>query len=269
MDIIKNKDDKILEAKLEDKILQCRRRSIITYTEFLDLRQRSIAQRLSEKLLAGSGEAEGYLFYGGYEDAERVIEIFLPEYLYGAAPEELLLSDPESVPVTVLRVKLKRSSAKLSHRDYLGSLMGLGIKREVTGDILVRDDGADIITMSNISDYIISNLYTVGHESVSIEGVSLNELIVPESAKREITDTVASLRLDSITASVFGLSRAKAADAINSGIVYLNNAECTKPEKILSEGDKIVLRGKGRAILKGTGGTSKKGRIRIILEVYR
>lgn len=258
------KDDKILIARADELADACEDRYMITHTEFLDLRQRSLVQsRLSRR-----GGIK-YGFYGGFEDAERVIAVFMPDYIIEDSPAEHFLAEPDDDPLTVLRLTKKKGSPALSHRDYLGALMGLGIRREVTGDILVRDDGADVIALRSIADYIENNMFQAGRSSLDVEEVPVSGLIVPESKARERHASVASMRLDSVTGAAFGLSRAKAADAVRGGIVFVSGLEITKPDHIIKEGDKIVLRHKGRVIVKSIDGSSSKGRTHVTLMVYR
>lgn len=171
-------------------------------------------------------------------------------------------------PLTVIRAVKSEGSRELTHRDYLGSLIGLGIKREMVGDILVREDGADIICMSDFADFVLMNYCKAGRTNLSLSQVDIKDLIVPERKTQIITDTVASLRLDSIVASAFNLSRGKASEAISRGIVFVNHMETTKPDQQLSEGDRITLRGKGKAVLSEIGGKSRKDRQYIKIERY-
>jgi RNA-binding protein YlmH len=238
---------------------------MITTSSFLSPHGRSIAEKMFRSGEAGSVR---YGFYGGYADAERVLAVFLPEYIE-KTPEEHFKDEPDDNPLTVLRVTLKKGSPELTHRDYLGSLMGLGITRESTGDILVRKDGADIIVLKEMAPFIMMNMEKAGRARLIIEEVSISDLTVPETHRTEVTESVSSLRLDSIVSAAFGLSRGKASEAISGGIVFVNGVTVTKPEKQLSEGDKIVLRGRGKAVFTAVKGTSSKGRTVIVLEKYR
>ena len=152
--------------------------------------------------------------------------------------------------------------------DYLGSLLGLGIKREKTGDIIVRDDGADIVICEELAEFISLNYDKAGRTSLSVEILPIGDLKVAEKSFSEREDTVASLRLDNIISSAFGISRSKAAEAIKKGIVFVNNTECLKIDKDVFEGDKLVLRGRGKAYLTEIGGTSRKGRVYVKFRVY-
>ena len=139
------KEDKMLLAGAEDKFRQCCQQYCLTYTNFLDLRQRSLVEKSLRELGVSSSEAR-CVFYGGYEDAERTMAVFLPDY-----------ADERDCPLSVIRIKAPSGGRKLTHRDYLGSLLGLGLKREMTGDILVTDSGADIIVMEEVKDFILFN----------------------------------------------------------------------------------------------------------------
>lgn len=258
-----DKEDRMLIAGIDDKCSQCAQQYRSTYTNFLDMRQRSLAV----KHLSSSGDpygeiqlAEGVrcIFTGGYEDAERTIALFLPDY--ADVDEEL------AEILSVIRVKSPAAGRKLTHRDYLGSLLSLGIKREMTGDILVRDDGADIIVLSEIRDFLMMNYDKAGRMSLSLEAAPVSELIVPERKVETVKDTVASLRLDNVASAAFRLSRAKAAEAVRQGLVFLNGVQCEKIDQQVEEGDKLVLRGKGRAFLKSVGGRTRKDRVYIEIE---
>ena len=255
-------DDALLIARLEDKAAQAADRYMITSGDFLDSHQR----RVAEEMLRSRSMPVPVRFYGGFEDAERCMPVFLPDYAGEEDLKEL---------VRVIRVSCAAGGRRLTHRDYLGSLLSLGIDREVTGDILVRDEsselgpGADIIVETSMADFIHMNYAKAGHTWLSTEVLPIDRLHVVQGKAEVQRDTVASLRLDSVTASAFRMSRAKAAEAIRRGLVSVNSMEALKTDQLLREGDKIVLRGKGRVILSEIGGSSRKERIRVTYQVYR
>ncbi len=265
------KEDNFFLGQLADKIDQCENKYITTYTNFMDGHQQSIARIYCRKNFIPTEDEDRYspgdmgsipatrsIFYGGYRDAERVILINLPDYAF---------LETEN-PLAVIRATKAEGSRDLTHRDYLGSLIGLGLKRELLGDILVREDGADIIVTSDIADFVLMNYCKAGRTNLSLTRCDIKDLIVPERKTQIITDTVASLRLDSIVASAFNLSRGKASEAISRGIVFVNHMETTKPDQQVGEGDKITLRGKGKAVLSEIGGKSRKDRQYIKIERY-
>ena len=279
-------EDKLILAQAEDRIEQCRAYDMLTHTGFLDARQQSLARRAFG---VRQGEVQ-LLYYGGYEDADRVILTALPYYmseigeesLYpnaaktdsgSAGSEDASLSVAAATPVrellTVIRATApkgshaSRSGRALSHSDYLGALMGLGIKRTVVGDILVREDGADIIVLTEIADFIMQTFASAGRSHLSLERLPIEALIIPAHETHEIHDTVASLRLDALLAAAFRLPRGKAADAIRQGLVFVDHLEATKIDMPVEEGAEFVIRHKGKAILSEVGGKSRKDRINV------
>ena len=261
-------EDELLIGYAEDKIKQCIDRNMPTGTGFLDPHQQSVI-----RTRYGAGDAvTRIIYYGGYDDAERVMMICLPDYVMmpqqaGGNADEI--NEVISGLMCVVRAthsdrsQASRTGRPLSHSDYLGALMGLGIQRESVGDILVRADGADIIVPCEMADYIIKELSQAGQSRLEAERHDISELILPEREFKEYKDTVASPRLDNIVSSAFGLSRSKAVMAIKSGLVFVDHMEATKPSVMLKEGTEIVVRHKGRAILSELGGTSRKGRLYI------
>lgn len=258
-------DDKLLAAQIADKIETAKEKYMAVSTGFLDPHQRKTVydQIRAQGITEVSGEIR-CLFYGGYDDAERCIAVFLPDY---CNPEEELKG-----LLSTVRVRTPRGGRKLSHRDYLGSLLSLGIDRNVTGDILVRtgdDPGADIIVLSNIAEFIEMNYKKAGSNSLEAEIIPVEETDTGCVNIVKRSDTVASLRLDCIVASAFRISRAKASEAVKRGLVALNGAEETRTDTEVREKDKIVFRGRGKVILAETGGTSKKERRYVTYDEYR
>lgn len=254
------KEDRLLLAQLEDKLDRCRREYRMVHSHFLDPRQRALAANRFQnhrELAAGGMQC---VAHGGYPDAERVILLFLPDYL------SLPLS-PEEDPLSLLRLTQKGQQT-LSHRDYLGALTGLGVKREIAGDILVRENGADLIVLSEMADYLAANFEQAGRVTLTARKLLLSDLILPEGRREEFRDTVASLRLDNLVAAAFSISRSDAAEAIQRGLVSVNSLILQKPDAPVREGDRIVSRGKGKVLLAQVGGTTKKGRISVTLERF-
>ncbi|MBQ6389047.1 MAG: RNA-binding protein [Mogibacterium sp.] len=249
--------DELIISRIEDRIGQCRDGYYVTATGLLDSHEQALARTVMRR----SGDVRTF-FYGGYEGAERRMLI--------CVPADIPMSEAEAAEglLTVLRVTKPTISRELSHRDYLGSVLGLGIDRSVTGDILVRPDGADIIIVPEIAEFLRREYTQVGRTNVTTEVVPVEELIIPENRSEMIRDTVPSVRLDNIISSAFRISRSKAAEAIRGGIVSVDHIETVKPDAKLEEGAVLVLRGKGKAILRELGGESKKGRIWIVIERF-
>lgn len=202
---------------------------------------------------------DSYIVSGGFDGAERLRLIFLPDYM-----------DAEFFPLDEYIVALRASCrfGELSHRDWLGSLMALGIKREALGDILVFEEYADIICTPQIARFIRDNLIKVGKVGVSISEIPLGDIVPPTPEFKKRTGTVASLRTDAVCALAFSISRASAAQLIREGRLCVNHLEEPSISKELSEGDLLSLRGYGRARLFSVGGMSKKDRIFIEVHAY-
>ena len=250
-------DDRLLLAKVLDRAEQAQSRNIPANTDFLSPQQQVLALDLLR--LAGIPES-GYVRLGGYEGAERNIILFLPDWLDAEAAET-------QSPIRILRASF-REEDKLSHRDFLGSLMGMGIVREKLGDILVSPDSADLMVLESVADFLRQSWDSAGRAHLKITEIEPWELQVPEIRCQEVRDTVSSLRLDAIASTGFRMARGKAAELITSGRVQLNWRECTKPDKLLAQGDTVSARGFGKFELTEVGGLTKKGRTSITLKRY-
>lgn len=253
------KEDKLLLALIDDRIHQARQNDTITGSGFLDLRQKSL---VSDHVRGESGVT--CHFYGGYEDAERCIAVFLPEY--ETAGESICTyfdARKEEDPLALLRVQRSPGGRTLSHRDYLGSLLALGIKREGVGDILARETGADILILREIGPFLLSHYTHAGREELIATLADRGQLILPEGRQEEKRAVVASLRLDNLVSAAFSLSRKEASEGVRKGLVFVNHRQVMKPDFQGKEGDKIVFRGHGKIILKAVDGKTKKDRIAI------
>ncbi len=258
----------MLIAQIEDKIHQCSDNYMLTSTGFLDMHQK---KTVSDFCRSGKVLPSGVklIFYGGYEDAERCVAVCLPDYIDHEPDKPEGEDEHVRELLRVIRVRTPKGGRKLTHRDYLGSVLALGISRDVIGDILVSDQAADIVVLAEIADFIYINYDKAGRTNLSVEILPVSELDAGTADIEERQDTVASLRLDNIVASAFGLSRAKAAEAIRRGIVSVNSMEALKVDMVIKELDKIAMRGRGKAVLSEIGGTSRKDRIRIRINIYK
>lgn len=161
-----------------------------------------------------------------------------------------------------------RGAEQPSHRDLLGSLTALGIARDRLGDILVSDGAADVVVCGDAADYLLREWRSAGRVKLAVERVALAELAVPEQRTRELRGTVATPRLDAVTALGFSLSRARAVELIASGRVQLNHRETVKPDAPVAQGDIISARGLGKFTLASVGGMSRKGRTAVVARRY-
>lgn len=244
-------EERLLVAGLLDKEQTCRERSYLTHTKFLSMGERARCME-AVRLAGAAGHA---LFWGGYEDAERGMYLFYPDYLDEAGARQ-------AAPIALLRAH-KRREDTLAHRDYLGALMGLQVDRAVVGDIIVHDEGADILVLEEMADFILLHFAQAGRKHISLTREPIETLRAAPSAEQAGSGSVASPRLDSVAALVFGLPRKEAQARIEKGLVFVNNLPCLKPERMVGEGDRITVRGAGRARVTAFGGTSRKGRLLI------
>lgn len=196
---------------------------------------------------------------GGYSGAERKRVLICPDYIN---PED------EDSGLSFLSFTVPFHGSRPGHRDFLGSLAGLGLKREKLGDILVNDDGAHGIVASEVVTYIKSNLIKVGRWEVTVREIPAGSLKMPQEKVKTVNTTVSSLRLDSVSAAGFGVSRSKMADYITSERVNLNWQVNNSPSQPVRQGDIISIKGRGRVELAEVNGTSRGGRIFVALRRY-
>ena len=252
--IAQNPEDKVLLAKIWDKINAGLRKNILSSTCFLSPRELEMAKFLF-------GDLDGLHAFGGYEDAERKMLIYLPEYL-----DESALTDEDS-PLVCLRADFYHTDSP-SHRDFLGALMGAGIGRETVGDICVGKESCDFFVTGEIAPYVEQNFTSAGRTHVRISRISLDQVQIPEPEVKEIKDTLTSLRLDSVISSGFRIGRSLASTYVTQGKAAIDGLPCEKPDKLVSEGSKISLRGLGKIKLVSVNGKTKKDRISITIHRY-
>ena len=252
--IARTPEDKLLLAKLWDKINAGIRKNIPANTCFLTPRELELARYLF-------GEAEGLFTFGGYEDADRKMLIYLPEYL----AEDSLLS--EDSPIVCLRATFYQGDSP-SHRDFLGALMGFGLGRETLGDICVSKGSCDFFVTADIAPHILRDFTSAGRTKLRLEVIPLSQASIPEPEVKEIKDTLASLRLDSVISSGFRIGRGLAAQYVAAGKAAIDGLPCEKPDKAIAEGMKISVRGLGKIKLASVNGRTKKDRISVVIHRY-
>lgn len=252
--IANNPEDRLLLAKIWDKINTGVQRNIPANTGFLSPRELELTHWLF-------GDTDGLHRFGGYADAERRMLIYLPEYL-----QEDWLQD-ENSPIACLRASFYEEDS-LSHRDFLGALMGAGIARETVGDICVVNGCCDFFVTAEIAPYILQNFSSAGRTKLHLTQIPCTDAYIPEPSVTEIRDTLASLRLDGVIASGFRIGRTLASQYISAGKVAIDGLPCEKPDKTVCEGAKISLRGMGKIKLAAINGKTKKDRISVVIQRY-
>lgn len=242
--------DKLFVSKLDDAVYLSQKRQKPYFFSFLSEAEQALAKQYLESI-----GFDSFGFYGGYENSERKV-LCLDYY-----------DDDPVYPISALEFKFRQAD-KLTHRDFLGALMSLGIERETVGDILVEDGRCVVFVKTEIADYIKSQISKIGRAGVKVSDADVSSL--PKGrGEEEKSVIVSSLRLDNIVAAISGASREKTKNLILSGNVTLNFFECTNISKSVCEGDVLTVRGKGKFKINGVMGETKKHRIRISIIHYR
>ena len=241
-------DEKILLSHLYDNYVKAFTKNYNTYSDFFSEEKTTLIKTAFSTVTNLSFDT-----YGGYEGAERVISAFLAN------------EDNKRYPVLCIEIS-GRGISKLSHRDFLGALMGLGIKREMVGDIVIGEK-CYVFVKEEIADYILLNLTKVGNLGVSV-GLYNGKEIIKEERFEIISSTVESLRLDLIVARGFNIKRSDASKFISQGKVLVSGREVLSNDYKVKQNDKITLKGKGKIVFLGENGVSKKGKIIIDIKRY-
>lgn len=195
-----------------------------------------------------------YTVYGGFEEAERKI------IMIGSSDKKDFIKFAK-----IIRITPNNKDTIISHRSVLGSVLGLGVKREMIGDIIINNNVCDIIVINSIFEFLLNNFKYVGREKVSVKEIPINEMIEVEDTSKEIRTTVSSLRVDSIISAGFGIPREKSAELIKNEMVKVNYIMTKSTNKAVKKDDIISVRTKGRLIISEIIGESKSGRIKILL----
>lgn len=209
---------------------------------FLTEEQAIFAKRLLEN------QRFKFDFFGGYSEAKRVMLCCLPDW-----------ADEAEYPIVGITAVYRKTDI-LSHRDFLGSLMALGLKRETVGDILIEDGRAVIFLTDKAAKYVLCQVEKVGKVGVKLS-LGFEEPLPKVGVLKEFTETVASERLDCVVSAVAGISRSLAVEKIEQSMVTVNSVIIEKPTRQVNEGDIISVRGKGKFIIDSVKDKTKKDRI--------
>jgi len=254
----KNEKDRLLISKVMDKIKFCETRNKIQTTDFLN----QMEQKIVENFLK-SQRITNYFYTGGFEEAERKVLIIYPEKL-----NEIIENINLNEYINGIRITVPNEmKGEYLHRNYLGGLMKLGIAREKIGDIVVDENGADILIIPEMLKFLMTNIPSLTRFSKSkIEQINLEELRKIEIQTQIVKVTVSSMRLDNIVAELVKCSRGKANEILQQERVLLNHETVQKSSKEVKENDILTIRGKGRFVIKQIVGNSRKGRIFLEIE---
>lgn len=256
-----------------DDLLSRAERGEVAYTAFLAPRERIALQHY----LRRCGKQAGAVFWGGYADAERRCLFLFPDYIVDLCGDTSLEEHPLTLPLSyaaledpICTLSITGSGYReLTHRDYLGSLLALGLEREVLGDIDVSDGShALLFCRTSIVDYIAANLERVGNDKVKILRTEIPPDFCGSRRRQPISDTVASARLDCAVAALANLSRDAAQTAIRDGRVELDYFEEIRTDRTVEPPCTISIRGIGKFNVLSIATQTKKGRWRLLGEKY-
>ncbi len=250
---ITNESEKLFLKTVNEYTIKSEAQSRELYTDFyeIDWMKGIIAKHFGKYM------QDRYKFIGGYGYAERGLLACLP------------YDEAYDVPITILKVEVKTGIGKpLSHRDFLGSLLGLGIERNKIGDIITKPFGAYVVSHSDVGEFIRWNLTQIGRYSQVENSIITEDLLEIEPPKfKEITGTVASLRADAVLSLAFGISRTSCDKLLEQGKGKSNGTIINSSYKI-ETGEVLTLRGYGKIKVKDIAGMSKKQRTYITVERY-
>lgn len=248
------KEELMLQKRLIELSKIAYQRGIVTYSDFLNLNELNILHTTPKNEFHSCYET-----FGGYDFSERQMVAFLPD----------ALCYEKKYPIDALKIEplQKKFSEKLSHRDYLGAILNLGIDRSKLGDILVEDSYAILFVHQSLKDFIKEHLTRIRHTSVIVTEIIADNLEYQPKTK-EITGTVSSLRLDSLLSLAFSSSRSKLVSYIENGKVFVNGKLITSNGYQIKEDEIISVRGLGRFQFKEVISQTKKGRICVLIYLY-
>lgn len=243
--------DALFLARTEDLEQSVLKYKSPVFSHFLDPHQRGVYLKQHKP-----SPFVNVLLWGGHKDAERVVLGIFPDF---QEPEAALF------PISAIRIT---GTGNAGHRELLGSLLSLGIKREMVGDLLPFEGFAYVFCHEKIAAFVLSSLERVGRERVQCEAVPFEGLTLPERKFRLVEGTVASLRLDCVLSLALGESRAKVCEYIAGELVNINWETACSPSRTVCEGDVLSVRRFGRMELAEVGHETKKGRVHISVKRY-
>lgn len=246
-------EDKLITAKAEDLFRLCDKYCSPRFSDFLDGAEQAV---IKDNAVFPCGY--NVVIYGGFDDSEKKMIGVFPEW------QEPQLSD---FPISCLKIE-GGYNRQLTHRDYLGTVMSLGIKPGKLGDIVVNEGFAYVFAESGIADYIKDNIFKIGNQGVKITVIEDTTAITVKRQFKTIEAVCASARLDAVVGAAANVSRAESARLIAAGKVKLNHRECLKTSEEIKEGDLISIRGFGRFTAYRFGNETRNGRQHITLKKY-
>ena len=247
-----SEEDALLRARIDDACQLCEWRSCPRFVGFLDEHRQAVARAV----LREKGE-QNFCFFGGYEGAERTFLGVFPSFITPQA---------ETFPITAIGFSYRKTAA-LSHRDFLGTLLSFGLKREKIGDIVCTEGQTVVFVCEELADFVAESVTKVGGEGVKAQ-LPFSGTLSVQRRFEEWRDTVASPRLDSVLKVALRTSREEAARKIVAGLVSLNHMPCLSVSQEIRESDVLSVRGGGRFVVDKLGPQTKKGRLFINMKRF-
>ena len=255
------KKDEVFYSRLED-LKRCAIRGNLGISAFFSPREIFLAEEYFKR-----GGVE-FAFFGGYEDAERKKCYLLPEFIGEIRDINEIRDYGYSFEIDALLIK-GSGFEKLSHRAIMGSILGLGVERDVIGDIVLRNDNEAVFFCdSKLTEFFSQNLERIGRDKVKIRKIELSALDLPARSFLQITDTVASARLDCVVSALCSLSRERAKERIENSLVELNFEIEERPDREIVAPATVSVRGVGKFRVLSVSDKTKKGRYRLVAEKY-
>ena len=246
---IKDIDLKNKMFKVIDKVNSCLKHYEVKCTDFLNPYEVKNAIGI-----LNSFDDIKYSVDGGYDAAERKVIFIYPYYMEYEDIENKL---------EIVQIEGNFKFKEISHKDYLGAILNLGIVREKIGDIIIHENLCQVIVMNGIYDFLNINLNKVSRNKVTVKQISRENIITSLPSYKEISFTVSSQRLDCIISGLYNISRQDSLKYISSERVFVNYEKIISPSKEIYENSLISVRGKGRSIIVSIGEITKKGRIKV------
>ena len=254
-------EDKLVIAKLKDKINLCKTKNKIVNTEFLTIYQRDIIQKELNK-----NKVKNYIFFGGYNEAEGQILVIYPEKIGEDIAKDYLKNILKAIKI----ILPKELEGKYTHRDYLGCVMKTGLNRNRIGDIIAHENGAYIIVLEENAEYIKDSLKEITRfAKADVEVIDYTEIEIRKAEFDKIQITASSWRLDNIVSEMIKFSRSKTDELLQTEKVFVNSRVETKGAKLVKVNDVIAVRGKGKYIISEELGTNKKGKNIVLIKKYK
>lgn len=247
-------EEKQFISRLEDRLERVGTRYQEEISDFLEPRLQLVAEEYLR-----SRNFQRYLLCGGYAEAERKRLVLFPEYTEPSC---------EMAGIRLFRFEGRLDFVSVNHRDFLGAVMGLGLRREKFGDLLVTEHGCDLFVQQEVADYLLQNELRVKHVPLKVIELSLQDFQLPAQNVKEIHIMVSSMRLDTLLAHGLSLSRTKAMELIQGGQVKVNHSEIRANDYICQQDDIVSCRGKGRLRIGQLSGETRKGKLKVCIVKY-